>query len=202
MRKMAILALAAAGVATAAQAEPRPLSGFTRVSAESGIEVQIAVGPNFSVDVSGRDADRIATRVSGGVLHIEPQSRLGWGRREALVRISMPRIEGLEASSGARVRAQGLNGADVIMQASSGAQLSAAGRCGVIGADASSGANLDASALACEAGTVEASSGARTSVNVDGRLNVEASSGGNVYVSGTPEMGDISLSSGGALHRR
>jgi hypothetical protein len=44
------LAIACAGTASA---EPRNLSGFTRIDASAGNEVTVTVGPNYSVDVSG-----------------------------------------------------------------------------------------------------------------------------------------------------
>lgn len=194
-----IAAIAAAGVA---YAEPRTVSDFTSVSAEAGLNVDVSVGPNFSVDVSGRDADRVTTRVSGQTLIVRPISGFTWGRRDVHITVVMPHVAGLEASSGARIRAEGLDGGNVELDSSSGAQLTASGTCAHVDADASSGAHIDASGLACATGSVDASSGARASVNVDGRLDIDASSGGDIYVSGTPEMGDISLSSGGTLHRR
>lgn len=186
----------------AASAEPRAHSGFSRVSASAGTRVEVTVG-EFAVDVSGRDAQRIATRVVNGTLIVEPVRNIGfsWGRREALVRVSMPRIEGLEASSGAAIRGEGVSGPAIALEASSGAELVIAGECASFSADASSGANIRAAGLRCENGSVEVSSGASVHVFASGRLDVEASSGGDVVAHGNPGIGDIDLSSGGSLRR-
>ncbi|MBY0564565.1 MAG: DUF2807 domain-containing protein [Hyphomonadaceae bacterium] len=190
------------GCAGIALADTRPLSDFTRVSASAGTNVRVEVGPAFSVDVTGRDADRIVTRVSNGTLIVEPTRGWSWrGRREALVRVTMPVVAGLDVSSGSRLTATGLVGGDVDLEASSGANLDVAASCSSFTADASSGADIDASALRCQNGSVDVSSGARAHVFATGRLNVDASSGGDVIASGNPGIGNIDLSSGGSLRR-
>ncbi|MBX3511263.1 MAG: DUF2807 domain-containing protein, partial [Hyphomonadaceae bacterium] len=167
---MRLLLAAAAGGAvlfgSIAAAEMRPLSGFDRVSASAGTQVEIAVGSGFSVDVRGANADRVVTRVAGGVLIIEPQRNWRWrGNTRPVVHVTMPDLRGLDASSGARIAASGVQARQISLESSSGAHLNVAGTCAAFVADASSGAHLDASSLRCEAGAVEASSGARVRVH-------------------------------------
>jgi hypothetical protein len=189
-------------LAGTAAAEPRNLTGFTGVDASAGVDVQVVVGAGFSVDVSGPGADRIVTEVRAGVLRIHPEQH--WGmriRRAALVRVTMPRLDSLSASSGAEVHAEGVRADTIALDASSGGELTIVGACGNVDADASSGSHLNAARLQCERGSVEASSGARADVHVSGALDVDASSGGRVYAGGGAQVGNISLSSGGTLHR-
>lgn len=98
------LVLATAGVA---HAEVRNLSGFTQVSASAGTDVEVTVGGAFRVEVTGRDADRIITRVSGDTLIVEPVRGFSWRGRQANIRVSMPRAEGFSASSGSDLVATG-----------------------------------------------------------------------------------------------
>lgn len=194
-----VIAVASAGSAMAA---PRDHSGFTRVDASAGTDVEVTVGQSFSVDVSGPGAERVVTRVSGQTLIIERQR--GWSLgapRQALVRVTMPRVEGLSASSGADLVATGVNGGDITLDSSSGADLRVSGRCASVVADVSSGADIHAQELRCENGSVDASSGADARVFVSGRLNVDASSGGGVVAYGNPNIGNVDLSSGGSLRR-
>lgn len=196
-----VLGLAAAGVA---QAEPRAHDGFTRISASAGTRVEVEVGPAFSVDVSGRDAERVVTRVSGDTLIIEPR-RTNWlfqrGPRDAVIRVAMPRVHGLDASSGATVRTRGVNGGAIELEASSGANLHVAGVCSNFTADASSGAGIRAEELRCETGSVDVSSGASVHIFASNRINVDASSGGDVIAHGNPGIDQIDLSSGGTFRR-
>lgn len=199
---LASCALVFAGTGIA-HAEPRNVSNFTRVSASSGTDVTVAIGPRFSVDVTGAGADRIVTRVSGQTLIVERrQSWWSWGARPAAeVRVTMPRVEGLSASSGADLVATGVTGGALELDSSSGAELRVSGTCTSFTADASSGAELHAQELRCESGNVDASSGADARIFASGRLNVDASSGGSVIAYGNPNVGDVDLSSGGSLRR-
>lgn len=198
---LAVCALAIAGAGTAF-AEPRNHSGFTRVEASSGTDVYVTVGPGYSVDVSGPGADRVITRVSGRTLIVQRRNSWFWlPPARAEVRVTMPRVDGLSASSGADLIVTGVNSGDIALNASSGADLRVSGSCASFRADASSGADIHAQDLHCENGSVEASSGADARVFATGRLNVEASSGGSVIAYGDPGIGDVDLSSGGSLRR-
>ena len=193
------LAMAGAGVAFA---EPRDHTGFTSVSASAGTDVTVTVGPSFSVDVSGPGANEVVTRVEGGTLIVGRPSGFHWGSwRDSDVRVTMPRVQGLSASSGADLIATGVNGGDLNLDSSSGADLRVSGTCASFNADASSGAELRAQDLRCENGSIDVSSGADARVYASGRLNVDASSGGGVVAYGNPGIGDVDLSSGGSLRR-
>src|SRR5262245_52459339 len=193
------LAMASLGTASAA---PRDLSGFTGVEANAGTDVWVTVGPGFSVDVSGPGADQVVTRIVGHTLVVGHESGWHWGRRQrADVRVTMPRVESLSASSGADLVVTGVNGGDIALDSSSGADLRVSGQCASFNADASSGSDLDARELRCENGSVDTSSGADARVFASGRLNVDASSGSDVTAYGNPGLGNIDLSSGGSLHR-
>jgi Putative auto-transporter adhesin, head GIN domain len=201
--RILLTSVALALLATPAVAETRPLSGFTKISASAGTRVDVSVGGDFRVDVEGRDAARIVTRVSNGTLVVEPVRGWSWrGPRDAIVRVSMPSVEALDASSGADIDARGVAGGAIELDASSGASIDVVGVCAAFDADASSGASIDAQAMQCETGSVDVSSGANARVFASGRLNVDASSGGGVEAYGDPGIGDISLSSGGSLRRR
>ncbi len=192
------LVLATAGIA---HADVRNLSGFTQVSANAGTDVEVTVGGAFRVEVTGRDADRIVTRISGDTLVVEPVRGFSWRGRQANIRVTMPRVEGLSSSSGADLVATGVNGGAISLDASSGADLRVSGACSTFTADASSGADIHAQNLRCENGSVDVSSGADARVYASGRLNVDASSGGGVVAYGNPGIGNIDLSSGGSLRR-
>jgi hypothetical protein len=200
MRFVAVVALGFLSVG-AASAETRAISGFDAISASAGVPVEVNIGPRFQVEVTGRDAAQIETRVEGATLVVRPRGQWRWGRRDAEVQVTMPAVSGLEASSGARIRANQVVGPSITLGASSGARVRVSGSCGALAANASSGAQIDAEALQCGNGSADVSSGARIKVNVSGRLDVDASSGGDVLASGGPELGDVSLSSGGSLRR-
>lgn len=202
MKIVLALSVAALSFTGVAAAETRPLSGFTRVSASAGTDVEVTVGDTFQVEVTGRDAARIVTRVSGDQLFVHPVRGFSWrAPRDVEIRVTMPRIEGLSVSSGADLTATGINSESVSLDASSGADLRVSGRCGSVSASASSGSDIHAEALRCESGSADVSSGADIRVFASGRLDADASSGGGVIVHGNPGLGDVDLSSGGSVRR-
>lgn len=202
MRLISAASAMVLAASSTAFAEPRNLSGFTEVDASAGTDVNVTVGPGYSVDVTGPGADRIVTRVRGNTLVVERQRGFHLGASpRARVTVTMPRVEGLSASSGADLVVTGVDASSIALDASSGADLRVSGRCGSFTADVSSGADLWAQDLRCENGSVDVSSGADARVYASGRLNVDASSGGGVVAYGNPGIGNVDLSSGGSLRR-
>lgn len=186
-------------------AETRSLSGFDQVSASAGADVVVTIGEGFAVTVDGPRPDRVVTRVEGRRLIVEPVRTWGfhWNPAPAaVVRVTMPSVTRLGASSGAEINANGVSAEALSLEASSAGEIRVAGTCRSLDLDASSGAEVHAGELRCSEGNVDASSGAEASVWVDGVLNVDASSGADINAAGSPRLGDISLSSGGSLHRR
>ena len=115
----------------------------------------------------------------------------------------MPSLQGISAAAGAGVRAEGLAAStDLDVEASSGADVTLQGACQSLNAEVSTGASIDASALTCTAGEAEASTGGDMHINVNGPLNVEASTGGAIYTQGDAKIGEIELSTGGALEQK
>ena len=186
------------------ESEKRKLAGFTGVVASGGLHVEITAGAPFDVEVTGPRPELIMTKLSGTNLVIRPRhSMFDWGGfPNHLVRVSVPELEKISSSAASRVMASGVDAPKLSISASSGSRLRVEGACGDLDADASSGANLTAEGLSCQKGRAEASSGGKLRVAVSEQLDVDASSGGEVSVTGNPRMGRISLSSGGELHRQ
>lgn len=181
--------------------QSRDLNGFTDVVASGGLKVNIATGPDFNVEVIGKNPQAVQTEVRGANLVIRPQGHHGWWRSNSLpfVKISMPAIGSINSSAGADVNATGINSAALTLEASAGAQLQASGACDALKTEASSGAQIDATSLACKTGNSAVSTGAQTRIYITGLLNVDASTGGIVHAAGNPTRGQISLSTGGML---
>lgn len=203
MRFLGFALVLTALLAAPAAAETRALTGFDRISASGGNHVVVTIGETFSVNVEGSRPDKVITRVEGRTLIVEPVRSWGftWTRGPRnTVRVTMPSVAGLDASSGSEISASGIEAGALSLEASSGSELNVAGACQTLDAEASSGAVIHARDLHCNEGNVDASSGSTAAVWVSGVLNIDASSGAAIDAGGQPRMGDISLSSGGSLH--
>ncbi len=204
MRTIVIAGLALASLAGAASAETRNVAGFTGVAAEDRIRVIVSVGPVYSVDVSGADAQRVSTRIDDGTLRVRRTHRPFWGGTppiDATVRITMPAINDLVSATGADLSATGVNSNDVSLVAAMGGELRVSGTCTSLDATAAMGGSIHAEALQCHNADVTAAMGGAARVYASQRFEASASMGGAVNVAGEGRASDVSLSMGGTLDR-
>ena len=181
--------------------QSRDLNGFTGIDAGAGLKVDVAVGPDFDVEVIGKNPQIVQMKVHGSSLVIRPQGNRSWWQWNSLphVKISMPAIDSIDSSAGADVNATGIHSTTLELEASAGARIQVNGSCDTLNIEASAGAQIDATSLACKTGNSNVSTGAQTRIYVTGLLNVDASTGGIVHAVGNPTKGEISLSTGGQL---
>lgn len=195
-------AIGAMGGAAAAEERTYPLAGFSKISAATGITVFVAAGGDFNVqaDADAKEFERLVIELDGDTLSIRRKSGgFGWRNGEVRVNVSMPALEGIEASSGASVDAKNISAPEFEIEASSGASVRASGSCGVLDADVSSGASIKATDLTCEDANADASSGGSLSVFASRSMEADASSGGSINVAGNPGKMSKSTSSGGSV---
>jgi hypothetical protein len=215
------------------------LTGFDTVIVSTGVRALVTTGGAHSVRVEARDAetlDRLDVSVSGGRLQIGFARNFldfvfNGGLMELLrhggdlgvtAYVTLPTLNGAEASSGGKVEASnvksdrfrgeassggeltllGVTGGDYRMSASSGGTIEIEGSATELDAAASSGARIRADRLVARDGRLDASSGGRLETNVTSRLRANASSGGSIEVEGNPTDRNINSSSGGHISMR
>ncbi len=216
-------ALAATG---AAYAEPRDLDGFEQVNAAGRFRVEISVGPNHTVNVEGADAAQIATRVDGDTLKIEPRRRPWFGaerRYDVLVRVTLPRFEGVAAARGAEVNASGggecdsfdavaAMGASLTVRelvcttidaaAAMGGNVELAGACRTLDVTAAMGGAVEAAGLRCATVDASAAMGGAIEAFAERTYDASAVMGGAVDIQGGGQATDRSAVMGGSISER
>lgn len=241
MRTVATLALGTViglSLAGTALADSRTfqLTGFDKVDIATGLDAVVTLGDSFSVAATSGSAqalDSLQIDVKDGVLTARlDQNFLDFilsggligmllsSGNAVTVEVTLPALAGIDASSGADVRAAGPTGDQLNLNASSGANIEVtdatfgavrvesssgadvdiSGTADSIVAEASSGAGIDAENLVTAIATASASSGANISVHATASLKAQASSGGDVDVSGNPAKRDVDASSGGDVN--
>lgn len=204
--KYAIAAAVTVLAIAAASAETRAVSSFNSVNVADRIQVDVAIGPQHRVEVTGAQANKVNTRVSDdGTLYISEANRpwFGGGNRRinATVRVTMPAVESLSAARGAEVRATGITSNAMSLAASMGGQLNVDGECRTLSASASMGGAIRADQFHCADADVTASMGGEARVYATGRYDASASMGGAVNVAGEGARGDIATSMGGSVRQ-
>lgn len=222
-----LLALLALGALTAAaSAEPRSVTGFDQINASGRFRVEIAVGPTHSVNVEGPDAARIVTRRDGDTLKIEPRDRPWFGgepRYDAVVRVTLPRFEGVAAARGAQVNATGggactdfnavaAMGANLVVHelycnhvdasAAMGGVSELIGGCRTLDVSAAMGGVVEADALHCETVDASAAMGGEIKAFAETSYDASAAMGGDIDVSGGGRANDRSTALGGSVNER
>jgi len=217
------------GGAALAASKTFELEPFTAVDISSGINAEITVGPAQSIRAespSQQELDELIVEVSSGKL----VARTDWnlldlfslGDRNTTLFITVPALDGANASSGADIDVTGISGDEVSLDSSSGADIDARaaagksfrinvssgadididGACGSAEIDVSSGATLKADGLECADVDINASSGADADVFASASVKANASSGADIEVHGNPAKVDEEESSGGDVDIR
>ena len=223
MTRSAPIALLALAMAGAAYAETRDLRGFTEIEARDRITVEVAVGDQYSVQVTGSQADRVRTQVQGDRLRISDANRPWFGRSsrlDATVRVTAPRIESVAASRGAELtatmsgacddfsaaaamggqtRVTGLECSTVDASAAMSGELEIAGACGQLSVSAAMGGSIHGADLRCRTVDASAAMGGAMRVYASERFDASAAMGGAISVAGEGARGDTSSSMGGSI---
>jgi hypothetical protein len=117
--------------------------------------------------------------------------------------ITMPELTELDMSGGSHLAASGFESTGSLrFELSGGSGVSFSGSAGDVSIDVSGGSQADLSELEAANADVEASGGSQVTVNVNGRLDADASGGSKVYYLGSPTLGRIDESSGSEVLSR
>jgi hypothetical protein len=209
-------------------------TGFDTLIVSTGVRAIVTIGGAHAIRVEAREAstlERLEVSVAGGRLHIGFARNfldfvLSGGLMELLrnggdfgvtAYVTVPALNGAEASSGGSIEASnvqserfradassggkvtllGVAGGEFRVAASSGGNAEIEGSAAELDAAASSGGRVRADRLSVARGRLEASSGGSLEANVTGRVRAHASSGGHIDIIGSPTDRDINSSSGG-----
>ncbi len=184
--------------------------GFTRVEVSSAFQVENVQAESYSVSVTVDDnvLEHLEVSMSGDTLRIglKPLVRLGFGNVTLKARIALPTLEGVNLSgatttdvsgfsseaaldvdvSGASTLRGDINAGDVRMDVSGASTVRLDGRAADLDVVASGASTVDLEDFAAADVRVEASGASRAVVNVNGRLDAEASGASSVRYVGEP----------------
>ena len=203
--------------------QTRTVSGnFTSVSAAMGLEVYIVQGNQSTITVEADDnlQQHIKTEVKGDELKIYADVNINNAGSKKIT-VTLPKIDGLEASSAAMIRSKTVIKSDeitlnsssaatlevavdaktVTCEASSSGSVKVSGKTNDLETESSSAGSVNARSLIAEDVKSEASSGGSTTVNVSGKLTADASSGGNITYTSNPKTVNSNATSGGSVSK-
>lgn len=204
--------------------ENRNLSGFTGISVQRALEVEVEQSDKFEVVVEADDniLSHITTDVRNGILVIETDINNFDNVNKKKIRVKMPTVNSLESSSASFIKSKNtliaenltldassasrievsVESENLSCESSSGSTIEIQGKAIKLNADSSSGSTVNAKNLLTN--DIIATSGSGSSINVHPILSLaaEASSGSSIHYNNVPKKLAKSTSSGGDVSQQ
>jgi len=197
--------------------ETMSFSDFTALEVGSAFQVNIAKSDTYSVKITAgeRIFDRIQVTKTGETLKIEVSPGIFFGTFDAKAEITMPMLSRLDLSGATKGTADGftstklfaakLSGAsllemsnfelgDVDFELSGASHLIATGTGSDLISEVSGASNLDLTNFHINDANVVLSGTSHATINLDGRLDVDASGLSSLEYIGEPTLGTINTS--------
>ncbi|WP_394694652.1 GIN domain-containing protein [Hyphobacterium sp.] len=208
MMKYAFSALVAIGLAGTAAAQSattqRSIDNFRHLDAGGNFDIRFEPSDVASLRFEGDvdDIDDIEIDLRGDTLEIrQDRGALGWfGRRRHLnltVYVSGPGVSSFEFSRGIDANISALEGDDIAIRVSTGADAEFSGTCGTARINVSTGSDLDGRDLACGTIRANASTGATVTIDARDELVANASTGADIRSITRPQSLSVRSSTGG-----
>ena len=177
--------------------EKRNVSGFEKIDASGAINVEVSMQKDFNVEVQADDnlLANIKTEVSGGTLKIYSEDRIS-PKTRINVKISMPKIEGLEVSGASSGNVSNVKADSLELKASGASKIKIDGTAKELEGDASGASTIDAESLNVEDADIDASGASNATVSASNDLKVDASGASKISYTGEPK--NIKQNSSGA----
>ncbi len=202
--------------------QKRDHTDFTGVSVQSGMDLYITQGNEFSVVVVVDDnlQDNILTDVYKGNLRVKLEGNFSKSNQME-IRVTLPRLTHLQASGGSDIFGQNaftiddlniqisggsdakldLRGNKLILQASGGSDMLLEGKVNEIQAEVSGGSDIKAKNLVTAICRVQASGGSDAWVHATQEADLSASGSSDIHIYGKPGQLRERTSSASDIHR-
>lgn len=191
---------------------------FTALDINHAFNVMVQQGDEYSVIIRVDDnfVDDLDIKVQGDVLKIGFKSTFNTRLKDATFEadITMPELSAIDVSSASRAEITGfsssapfranvssagslrgdIDAGDTTLDASGASTVDLSGSGANLMVQATGASNVDLSDFPVGDATVNAADASRVTVNVNGTLDVDASSASTVMYLGNPSMGSIDLS--------
>jgi hypothetical protein len=198
---------------------------FTALEVGSAFQVNIVKSDAYSVKVTAgeRIFDSIQVTQTGETLKIEVSPGIFFGAFDAKADITMPTLSRLDLSGATKGTVDGFNSTelfaaklsgasllemtnfelgDVDFELSGASQLVASGTGSDLVSDVSGASNLDLENFHVNDANVVLSGASHVTINLDGKLDVDASGLSNLEYIGEPTLGTINTSGGSNVNKK
>ena len=169
--------------------ETRSVSGFREVNARGAVNLDISVGPEYSLSIEADDnlLEHIQTEVSGGALVIESRNEKINPTTKINVRVTMPELVELELAGASTGKVTGVKTDKLGLEISGASKVTVDGQVRELNATASGASSINAEGLKTENADADSSGASSITVNATGDLKANASGASSVTYVGDPK---------------
>lgn len=201
--------------------EKRTVTGdFTKIEASRGLTVEVEQAKSYFIEVEADQnlQQHITTKVENGILYVTADENIDQAESRT-IRVKMPKIDGLETTSGADIVGKNtFLGTDLKIRTSSGSEIEVTAEIDAIDCESTSGSSIKISGKALRLATAsssgstinaedlmanevtsESTSGSSSDVHPIVVLNAKASSGSSINYVKNPEKINKEETSGGSV---
>jgi len=171
------------------------LEGFDRIDISGVYDLDVRVGPDFSIELSGPDyeMERVQASLRGNVLELDQRDRergdkRRWRNKRKGVNavVTLPSLVGLDVSGVVEGAISGISAETFELEISGVGDMELDGECGSLRAEVSGVGDLDADAFECRSVHIAVSGVGDASVYAREAVEARVSGMGDIDVYGSP----------------
>jgi hypothetical protein len=183
--------------------ESRSVKSFDKIDVSGAFSVKIYVGESSSLKISGEEnlMKFITTRVSGSTLKIDTKKNLS-PRKEILIEITTPNLEGIHAGGANNIYAENINTDLFYVDLSGAGNIEIEGVSRRLRAEISGAGNIEAKNLKAEEVRIAVSGAASANVYAKSSLEAAVSGVGSIDYYGNPQDVKTNVSGVGSISRK
>jgi hypothetical protein len=182
--------------------ETRTAKDFTKVEAGGSAQIQITVGPSYSVAVEGDNniVPLIETTVDGDKLVIHNKKSIS-PKLDLVVKITMPHLDGVSLSGATTTQIEGVNEDKLQLDTSGASNVTIKGKAKNLDLSISGAGSVKADELETDYSKVEVSGAGNASVWADSHLDATAQGAGTIRYKGSPKNIGKSIDGAGSIEK-
>lgn len=172
--------------------ETMDLAGFDEIDVGGVFELDVSVGGDFSVIVSGApsEMERLNARVENGALKLDRKegehAKRRWRDFGLTAEITLPALKGVDIAGVADARISGVDADEFDIDLAGVGDLTVTGTCGSLEADVSGVGDLNAKGLECDDVDIDVSGVGSASVYASSAADASVSGIGSIDIYGSP----------------
>ncbi len=185
--------------------ESRDLKDFNGIHTSGSTDIDITIGESFSVEVEADDnlLELLETEVRHGTLYVSFAEGYSINsRHNSRLTITMPSLEELDIRGSSDVRAEGLDGEELILSIAGSGDVTLVGEMKIFEVDIRGSGDVDARKLLTKEAHVSIKGSGDVDVAVEDYINARISGSGDITYYGDPRVKKRVHGSGDINHRR